>query len=107
MGVAYSSTCDLDMTIHTDRVIQGPESVHLGSGNHAQRDLRAQVHGNVVDPTRDLSIGVGNTSGQGNDLIVCNNEFRGRPDNLNIGVGNRSAGPIKIVVTGNRWKGPP
>ena len=95
MGVGYTSSRDLDMTIYTDGVIRGRKSVHLASRNYACRDLRAEVYGNVVDPTRDLSIGVGNASGH--------DESWGRHDNVNIGVGNRSAGPIKIVVAGNRW----
>lgn len=104
MGVGYTSTRDLDMTIHSDRLIQGQESVHLGSGNYASRDLRAKVHGNVVDSTRELLIGVGNASGRDSNLIVRDNEFRGRTGSVDIGVGNRSDGPLKIVVAGNRWR---
>lgn len=107
MGVGYSSAQDLDMTIHSGRVIRGPDSVHIASGNHACGDLRAHVRGSIVDSTQDLSIGVGNTTGRGNELVVRDNEFRGRHDNVNIGVGNRSGGPIKIIVAGNRWRGNP
>jgi len=63
MGVGYTSSRDLDMTIYTDGVIRGRKSVHLASGNYAWRDLWAEVYGNVVDSTRDLSIGVANASG--------------------------------------------
>lgn len=108
MGVGYASARDLDVAIHTDRVIQGRESVHLASENYACRDFRAQVYGNVVDSTHDLSISVGNVSGRDTNLIVHDNDFlRGRQGSVNIGVGNQSDGAIKIVVADNRWRKTP
>ena len=91
------------MDIQVDEVLRGRDSVLLGVGNTAHKDLTLRVSG----------IRVANVSRgeEDEDFNACGSNYtnmnRGGQRSVRIGVGSRSGGDARIVISGNRIRSTP
>ncbi|KAH7680596.1 hypothetical protein IHE45_05G003000 [Dioscorea alata] len=97
IGVGHNSAEDINMDIQVDEVLRGRDSVLLGVGNTAHKDLTLRVSGFRVANVSHGEEDAFNASGSN-----YMNVNRGGQGSVRIGVGNQSGGDARIVISGNR-----